>query len=71
MELLSEKEDIYLELIRKADELKYSAGNKDELSRVLMNTFEHSFFNAISNLIIMLVTISLRKRSQKKSEMCQ
>ena len=52
MELLSEKEDIYLELIRKATEWKSSAGNKDELRRVLMNTYEHSFHKARINYLI-------------------
>ena len=43
VELLSEKEDIYCELVRKVTEWKASDGNNDELRQVLMNTYEHSF----------------------------
>ena len=52
IESLYEKEDIYCELIRKVTEWKASDGNKDDLREVLMNTYEHSFWNATGDLSI-------------------
>ena len=54
IELLSEKEDICCELIRKVSEWKCNNGNKDELRQVLMNTYEHSFTHANNDIVMYL-----------------
>lgn len=46
LEVLSEKEDIYCDLIRKVTEWKTSDHNNDKFRHVLMSTYEHSFRNA-------------------------
>ena len=52
VKILSEKEDIFSELIRKVTEWKSNGDNIDKLRHVLMNTYEHSFRNAYNDLCI-------------------
>ncbi len=52
VKLLSEKEDIFGELIGKVIEWNSTEDNIDKMRQVLMNTYEHSFRNANGDLSI-------------------